>query len=139
MSNPAKEFREWMDNSEVSTKDACKRFGISKQTLYNWRSSGVPEGKQAHVNYVISCWTNPTAAEIGSTLLLKPTAAQFREWNLAALEEKQLLEEWAIHGLDKYAGQIEETKEKLSLVAKEPTPYRTDGNGNNNHGNSGKA
>jgi hypothetical protein len=135
MSNPAKDFRQWMIDKEVSTKDACKRFGISKQTLYNWRSSGVPEGKQAHVNYVISCWSNPTAAEIGSALLLKPTAAQFREWNLAALEHRQLLEEWAIDGLDKYAGEMEQEKEKLSLVAAPETPYRTDGNGSE----SGKA
>lgn len=136
MSNPAKEFRQWMDERKLKAPDVNKRFGVSVQTIAHWRSQGVPERKQSHVNYVISCWSNPTAAEIGSALLLKPTAAQFREWNLAALEQRQLLEEWAIEGLDKYAGEIEQAKAaSLSLVAEDPTPYRTDGNGSE----SGKA
>jgi hypothetical protein len=133
METPATNFKEWMDTNQVPTKEVCKRFGISKQTLYNWRSSGIPESKQSHVNYIISCWKNPTAAELGSTLLIKPTAEQFRTWNIAALQNKQILEDWAIQGLDKYAEELEKGEEpekiNLSLVAEEPPPYRT----NNGH------
>ena len=106
MNNPAQQFREWMDSKELRAKDVAKRFGVSVQTIAHWRSKGVPERKQPHVNYVIACWSNPTAAELGSTLLLKPSASQFRAWNQAALDEGQLLEEWAIAGLDQYAGEL---------------------------------
>jgi transcriptional regulator with XRE-family HTH domain len=120
MDNPAKNFREWMDSKKLRADDVCKRFGVSRQTIAHWRSQGVPERKQPHVNYVITCWENPTASEMGSTLLIKPSASQFRAWNSAALHEQQLIEEWAIEGLDKYASElgIESIK-----VAEDPPEY----------------
>jgi hypothetical protein len=140
MNSPALQFREWMDARKLKAKDVSQRFGVSIQTIGHWRSQGVPKTKIPHVNYVISCWTNPTAAEIGSTLLLKPSSAQFREWNLAALQNRQLLEEWAIEGLDKYAAELvaEESPaadlstppahlQPVDKVAEDETPYRTNG------------
>ena len=112
-----------MDSHKFRAADVNTRFGVSIQTIGHWRSQGVPPRKQPHVNYVIACWSNPTAAELGSTLLLKPTASQFRTWNQAALDEGQLLEEWAIAGLDEYAGELA-TAAPLK-VAEDPAAYGT--------------
>lgn len=119
MNSPASNLKEWMDANNVSKKEACKRFGISMQTLYNWRSVQVPDSKQAHVNYVIACWEKPTAASLGQTLLLTPTPEQFRHWNHVANKIGLLIEDWAITGLDKYAEEIEARKKPLTLVAEE--------------------
>ena len=112
-----------MNSKSLRAQDVCKRFGVSEQTIAHWRSKGVPDRKQPHVNYVIACWENPTAAALGSTLLLKPTGEQFRAWNRAALDEDQLIEDWAIAGLDRYA-------EELGIgsdlkVAETPAQFRT--------------
>lgn len=125
MNAPATNFKDWMDSAGVSTKDACQRFGISKQTLYNWRSNGVPESKQSHVNYVISCWSNPTAAEIGETLLLRPTPEQYRNWSMAALQERKILEDWAFEGLDELAAKYEMDIRLVPKAAEEPSEYRS--------------
>jgi transcriptional regulator with XRE-family HTH domain len=129
MTNPAANFKEWMNSKELKAKDVCKRFGVSVQTIAHWRSKGVPARKQPHVNYVISCWGNPAAAEIGSALLLKPSSSQFRRWNQAALHAGLLLEDWAIDGLDQFAGEL--GIESTLKVADAPRTYgRThEGNG----------
>ena len=95
-----------MDSKKLKAENVCKRFGVSRQTIAHWRCQGVPDRKQPHVNYVISCWENPAAAQIGSRLVVEPTAEQFRTWNKAANHSNQLIEEWAIAGLDKYAGEL---------------------------------
>jgi transcriptional regulator with XRE-family HTH domain len=133
MNNHAQQFKEWMDSKKLRAKDVCKRFGVSEQTIAHWRSKGVPARKQPHVNYVIACWENPTAAELGSTLLLKPSAAQFRAWNQAALNEGQLLEQWAIEGLDQYAGEL--GIEPNLKVAEDPTRYGSEKKNGTDMGN----
>jgi transcriptional regulator with XRE-family HTH domain len=121
MTNPAQHFREWMDSKELRAKDVAERFGVSEQTISHWRSQGVPDRRQPHVNYVITCWEKPTAAELGSTLLLKPSAAQFNAWNQAWRHSQfATLEQWAIEGLDELA-----ESEPTLRVAEDPSPYHT--------------
>jgi hypothetical protein len=131
METPAQNFRQWMEDNRISNDDARKRFGITQQTLYNWRSSGVPITKQAHVNYIIACWEKPTAAELGTTLLLKPSSIQFNAWNQAWRHSPySTLEQWAISGLDELAES--EAQETTLKVAEDPTPY---GHSNGKTGN----
>jgi hypothetical protein len=131
MNNPATDFRAWMNSKELRAKDVCKRFGVSEQTIAHWRSKGVPERKQPHVDYIISCWEKPTAATLGSTLLIKPTPAQFNAWNEAWRHSNYpTLEQWAIDGLDDFAAN--QGNEHHLKVAESPFEYKTkpaEGNG----------
>lgn len=108
MTTPAAEFKKWMDEKNLRAHQVNQRFGVSEQTIAHWRSKGVPETRIPHVNYVISCWSNWTAPELGSRLLISPTAEQFRAWNQAALDEGLLLEQWAIESSDRLAGERED-------------------------------
>lgn len=134
------EFREWMDSQKLKVTAVASRFGISEQTAFNWRSKGVPVGRQEFVTRTIAEWSSGSA--IGPRLHVQATDAQFRAWNMAAMEAGKLMEDWARDGLDEMAQeyfsnpqlslQLRVGPKLLSKVAEEPTPYRT----KNDSGNS---
>ena len=127
MSTEANEFRDWMDRNGIKTSDLTGPLQISEQTLRHWRSKGVPERRQSHVNYIMASWATP-AAPLGQTLILHPTTDQFKKWNVAAISGPQpkTIEQWAIEGLDQLAAEAEDEAQHLSLVAEDATSY---GNG----------
>ncbi|MES2980763.1 MAG: hypothetical protein V4727_00490 [Verrucomicrobiota bacterium] len=119
----------WMKRHQLSAADAAPMFGITKQTLYNWCSNGIPETKVEYITRVTSEYDKSPAAAIGPRIVISPTEEQFRNWNRAALDEGQLIEDWAVDSLEKAAdlhfAKIS-TFEKFSKVAEDETPYKSD-------------
>lgn len=106
------EFRDWMDARGLKAEDVASKFEVSPQTISHWRSQGVPDRRQSQVRYIMSCWQAATAEPspaLRQTLIVQPTVEQFRAWNVAAISQQppQLLEEWALAGLDKLAAEWE--------------------------------
>jgi transcriptional regulator with XRE-family HTH domain len=102
------ELREWMKAHGMSLRSAAELFQVEKQTIANWRSSGVPERRRPHVRLVIA--ENPPCGRTGrpqgvQQLTIHATREQFRRWNLAALSQSppMLIEDWAIESLDRLA------------------------------------
>jgi hypothetical protein len=97
-----KEFSQWMEEVGISLTEAAELFGVSEQTLYNWRSSiGVPDRKLEWVRARMEEFLKKSTR--GSQLdrvVLEITDDQFAAWNAAALEDGLLLKEWAIQTLD---------------------------------------
>jgi hypothetical protein len=111
MPEPDLALKNWMDARGISSEVVAAALNVGVQTVKNWRSIGVPERRKAHVNYFMSTWSNaePAAAPLRQTLIVHPTVEQFRAWNLAAISQHppQLLEEWALAGLDELAAEWE--------------------------------
>lgn len=109
------EFRDWMNSENLKTPSVIARFGITEQTARHWRSKGVPESRQDFVSRTIAEWTS--GSSIGPRIQIQATDAQFRAWNLAALECEggpKLIEDWARDGLDMMAREYFENPQ-LSL------------------------
>jgi hypothetical protein len=86
------------------------------------------------VNRVKSEYEKSPASALGPRLVISPTEEQFRTWNRAALEEGQLIEDWAMGSLDKAAEDHFESGSHLKTldkVAEDVTPYRTNGTSGN--------
>lgn len=106
------DFREWMDARGLKAEDVAEKFEVSPQTISHWRSQGVPDRRQSQVRYIMNCWQDtaaPADAPMLQTLIVHPTVAQFRNWNIAAISQQppQLIEEWALAGLDQIAAEWE--------------------------------
>lgn len=115
-------LNEWMKRHQLNAGDAAPMFGITKQTLYNWCSSGIPETKVAYVNRVKAEYEKSPAAAIGPRIVISPTETQFRLWNRAALDENQLIEDWALDSLEKAAAEHFAAGNHLKL-AEDEKPY----------------
>jgi len=89
----------WMDRLQVSPEDLARRAGVTVKTVYNWRTTGVPKRKEEHLRRLMQTWTS-SPESIGGSFVLRPTAAQFRQWNLAALDAGQVVEDWILAALD---------------------------------------
>lgn len=125
------ELAEWMDSRSVSAEALSKRLGVKMQTIYNWRSAGVPARKQDHLRRVMNQWDLHPDSQ-GQAFIVRPTADQFREWNRAALERGELVEDWALRSLDELAAEelAESDKRPQLKVAETPPEYRAKrGNG----------
>lgn len=97
-----KEFSQWMEDAGISLTAAAELFGVSEQTLYNWRSSiGVPDRKLEWVRSRMDEFLkNAVKGKQLDRVVLEITDDQFSAWNAAAREEGRLLKEWAIQTLD---------------------------------------
>lgn len=100
------ELISWMDRLDVTPEALSERMGVSVKTVYNWRTSGVPERKEDHLRRVMASWT--AGPELGK-LILRPTDDQFRRWNLASISGTQprTMEDWAMEALDEAAAEDE--------------------------------
>lgn len=119
-SRVTEELIRWMEIKGLSSADVAARLGVQPQTIRNWRSSGVPARKFDHLRQIMSEWDSHGQGRL-SGLLIKPSPEELRAWNQAALEAGQLIEDWAIDGLNQLA---EEAGPKMLRVAEEPPSYR---------------
>ena len=126
MANDSNSFREWMDGKGLKASDVAQRFGVSEQTIAHWRSQGVPERRAAHVNYIISAWSDAAPAGQLQPLLIHATREQFRRWNKAAVLQGKLIEDWATGGLDELAAEWEAGDLK-ALPSPEPSARVAEG------------
>lgn len=125
------ELLDWMESREVSPEALSERMGVSLKTVYNWRTSGVPARKQDHLRRVMNQWDLHPDSQ-GQAFIVRPTPDQFREWNRAALERGELVEDWALRSLDELAAEeLADTDKRPQLkVAETPPEYRVQrGNG----------
>lgn len=111
-----------MADRQVRPEDLAERLGVGVQTIYNWRSAGVPERKIPHLRQVINEWDARSSGQLGA-LVVRPTPEEFRAWNRAALDAGQLIEDWVIQGLNELAEESMEEPPQLK-VAEDETPYR---------------
>lgn len=96
-----KEFSEWMDKTSISYPAAAELFGVSEQTLYNWRSTvGVPPRKLKWVLDRMASYAQGGSTTLPDRLTLEVTAEQFDLWNRAALNAGQIVRDWASDILD---------------------------------------
>jgi hypothetical protein len=120
-------FFTWADNHRVTRDQIADATGNSKQTISNWRSNGIPKGKQLGCQSLIDQHHQQThAPQTGNSLNFMPTHAQFKRWNQAALEKGQLIEDWAFEGLEQLADKHFSKQLKLAEedeVAEDPAPY----------------
>jgi predicted transcriptional regulator len=130
MKEQNEKLKHWMKRHGLQAADAAPMFGISKQTLHNWVSAGVPKNKIAHCERVMTEYEKSSIAGIGPRIVINPTTEQFRNWNQAALDNKMLIEEWSIHSLEE-AAEKHFSKTHILKVAEDPTPYRTNGTSGN--------
>lgn len=126
-----KEFAQWMDETGISMAAAAELFGVSEQTLYNWRSTvGVPDRKLEWVRAQMEAYGRKAerAAET-DRVVLEITDEQFAAWNDAALAAGLRLKEWAITSLDEVAATDPTLSgpapDPVALVRETETPYRT--------------
>lgn len=102
---PKFHFRDWMDRRKLKASDVAPRFGITNQTVFNWRSNGVPESRQEFVARTIAEWPPVD----GHPIIVTPTATQYAAWQRATSQRSidtglpMTLEEWAVEGLDQLA------------------------------------
>jgi hypothetical protein len=122
-----------MDENHLKAPMITEHFGISEQTIHNWRSMGVPPRRQEHARRLILEWNNrKTGSPLGARLILNPTEDEFRLWNQAALESGQLIEDWAIQGLTNLAEDlhIKAPTYPIELVTENSPTYSTGTSGN---------
>ena len=122
MSEPDLTLKNWMDARGISAEVVAAALDVGVQTVKNWRSIGVPERRKAHVAYFMDSWHDaaaPPAAPLRQTIIVHPTVEQFRLWNRAAISKKepQLIEDWALQGLDYLAKKWEKNSHKPSQSA----------------------
>lgn len=130
-----KEFAQWMEEVGISLRDAADLFGVSEQTLYNWRSTnGVPASKVEWVRSRMNDHIGKKGfSELPNRIVLEPSRAQFRTWNRAALMAGQLIDDWAASALDDAAAEDEANQtgsdapfnplQSLAKVAEPETDY----------------
>lgn len=99
-------FFSWMESNNFSARDVAKSLNKEAQTVFNWRTKGVPKSQ------VFSCQSLMDKKEqekktesVKNTLVLHPTYAQFSRWNRAALESGMTIEDWAFNGMETMADQ----------------------------------
>ncbi len=115
-----------MNDRGLSTKDVAPGLHVEEQTVRNWRSNGVPERRQPHVEKFMADWdraakeseSKPGENLSQQPLVLHPSREQFRLWEKAAYNAGEIhLEDWAINALDQLAqapGSIETKIHNLS-------------------------
>ena len=96
-------LKEWMDARGITPERAADIFGKSVGTIRNWRSRGVPPSQRDWVERRMQEYSGRPLPEATSRLGLEISRTQFREWNKAALNSGQLIEDWAISVLDEAA------------------------------------
>jgi hypothetical protein len=100
-----KEFAEWMEEVGISLSEAASLFGVSEQTLYNWRSTvGVPDRKLEWVRARMAAHVQKQAARsVLDRLVIEVTDDQLRAYLDAASHEGLYVKDWARQVLDEAA------------------------------------
>ena len=129
-----KEFAKWMDEIGIDLAAAAGHFGVSPQTIYNWRSTaGVPASRSEWVQSRMRDYVGSKGiSELPDRLILEVTRNQFDDWSRAALADGKILREWAIDSLDEAAAKDSTGYSQaqaplyppLSRVAEEGNEYR---------------
>ena len=119
---PAFDFLRWMNSKKLKSEAVCVRFGASLQTIRHWRSKGVPKSRQEFVLNTIAGWD--TGSTGGPTLYIYASKQQFRAWSEAARDEKKILEDWAMEGLDEMAKEYFSKKGPRPLTQNEEETLR---------------
>jgi len=97
-------FFTWADANDIGRDAIAEATGNSKQTISNWRSNGIPRGKQPACKYFMEQHTRAAEIEdLRGKMILRPTHEQFQRWNRAALMAGQTIEDWAFDGLERMA------------------------------------
>lgn len=104
-----KDFAKWMDEAGIDLAGAAAHFGVSAQTIYNWRStSGIPTSRTEWVKLRMREYiASQGITELPNRIILEPTRDQFRAWGKAALSAGQLIDDWAAASLDEAAAEDE--------------------------------
>jgi hypothetical protein len=104
-----KDFAKWMDEAGIDLPAAAAHFGVSPQTIYNWRStSGIPASRTEWVQLRMREYiANQGISELPNRVILEPTRDQWRAWGRAALVSGMLLDDWALEALDDAAADDE--------------------------------
>jgi transposase-like protein len=102
-----KEFSKWMDESGIALTEAALHFGVSEQTIYNWRSTrGIADSKAAWVRGRMRDYIHQRGvAQLPERLVLEVPPPQFDRWCRAALREHKIPRDWAIDTLDRIAAE----------------------------------
>lgn len=105
-----KEFAKWMDDSGINLETAATHFGVSQQTIYNWRSTnGIPVSRDEWVRLRMREYLEKQGiAELPNRVVLEPSRKQWRAWGHAALAAGQILDDWALETLDDAAARDED-------------------------------
>jgi hypothetical protein len=119
-----KDFAKWMDEAGIDLPNAAAHFGVSAQTIYNWRStSGIPASRTEWVKLRMREFiANQGIKELPNRITLEPTRDQFRAWGKAALCAGQLIDDWAAASLDEAAA--EDEADQTGLGASHDPIYR---------------
>ena len=118
------EFFQWADAHQVSRDDIAQETGNSKQTISNWKSNGIPKGKEFGLRSFMQRQLRSDTEDIRHRMILEPSRAQFNRWNKASLAANKTIEEWAFDGLEEMAADYYSLK-----VAEEHTPFGKKANG----------
>ena len=97
------QFFQWADAHQVSREDIANETGNSKQTISNWKSNGIPKGKEFGLRSFMDRQLRSDTEQIRHSMVLHPSHAQFNRWNKAALAAHKTIEDWAFDGLEEMA------------------------------------
>ena len=100
-----------MDEAGVDLASAASLFGVSEQTIYNWRSTrGVADSKAEWVESRMRDYIgSQQITNLPERITLEITPEQFDDWSQAALSEGKILRQWAIDSLDAAAEEASST------------------------------
>jgi hypothetical protein len=94
-------FFSWMESNSFSARDVAKSLNKEAQTVFNWRTKGVPKSQVFACQSLMDQKEQERKTEsVKNTLVLHPTYAQFSRWNKAALESGMTIEDWAFNGME---------------------------------------
>ncbi|MBT8036382.1 MAG: hypothetical protein KJO21_02440 [Verrucomicrobiae bacterium] len=97
-------FFGWMESNGFSARDVAKLLNKEAQTVFNWRTKGVPKSQVFACQSLMDQKEQERRIESAkNTLVLHPTYAQFSRWNKAALESGMTIEDWAFSGMEMMA------------------------------------
>ena len=124
------QFFDFLTTHKISVKDAANDLGKRIQTVYNWRSKGVP-GSQTLVCQAYMEKMAPSS-KLTHAIVMEPSREQYKQWNQSALDAGLLVEVWAMKGLDALADKMPINPKETPLSKKMGVARRTNGNGNGN-------
>ena len=96
-------FFNWLDSNRLRPMDVAEEIRNSARTISTWRSKGIPPSRIITCQSVMDRHASKESAQNTQIFILRPTYDEFREWNRAALEAGQLIEDWAMEGLNTLA------------------------------------
>ncbi len=125
MDSFSQEFKDWMDQRGLSPDDVSEGLKKEAGTIKQWRSRGIPkrESVRSHVREFMTSYAAEQAEALRNSgaLTLEVDMETFNSWNRAALDAGQIMEDWAIEGLDALARQT--LPPSILRAAEDPAAY----------------